>query len=534
MTRYRALAARPTWRRPRGVAALVLATLLLGLPALPGAVPAAGAQPAPRGLALAARQDLSERAVFETVVPEAQWSPRGATEWQSVAIGEIVNAGDRVRTGPDARARLIYFEGTAIELGPSTGLLVVRLERTGSGDLLTNLFQAAGTTVSRVRALVDPAARFEIDTPAATALVRGTTPRVQVAADGTTRVANEPDGSGGLVDVRARDPGASAVSLAPGEETDVAVGQPPLPPVPIGTLPPFAVDPAAPANVPTSAPAAPAVPAAPPAPPVAIPPDVSPAIPVGPPALPAAPPAPAIPVPSTLAPSPTPPRTATPVSAGGSVQGVVRDAATGRPLAGATVGVAGGPSATTDSSGRYTLGGVTPGQAQLSASASGYVSDRAAVAVPASSAATLAFALSAAIPEGQLRIILTWGERPRDLDSHLYVPLGNETAELYFGNRGSLTTRPFAALDVDDTNGLGPETITIGQLQRGRYTYAVYQFSTDGALAQSGARVQVIRGSSVVQSFTVPAGSGRWWTVFTIDASGQITPVNQLGNTPPR
>src|SRR5262249_3617181 len=148
--------------------------------------------------------------------------------------------------GPGARARLIYFEGTTIEIGPQTGLLVVRLERSPGGDLLTNLFQTAGSTVSRVRALLDPGATFEIETPAATAIVRGTTPRVQVAADGTTRVANEPDGSGGLVSVVARDAATSQVTLAPGEETEVIPTQAPRPPLPIGQLPPFVEDPTAP------------------------------------------------------------------------------------------------------------------------------------------------------------------------------------------------------------------------------------------------------------------------------------------------
>jgi uncharacterized protein YfaP (DUF2135 family) len=108
------------------------------------------------------------------------------------------------------------------------------------------------------------------------------------------------------------------------------------------------------------------------------------------------------------------------------------------------------------------------------------------------------------------------------------------TTEVYFGSRGGLTARPFAALDVDDTSGLGPETTTIGQLVPGRYTYAVHQFSADGALAQSGARVQVLRGSGVLNTFTVPAGSGRWWTVFTIDGqTGAVTPVDRLGDAAP-
>ena len=52
-------------------------------------------------------------------------------------------------------------------------------------------------------------------------------------------------------------------------------------------------------------------------------------------------------------------------------------------------------------------------------------------------------------------------------------------------------------------------TITIGRLAPGRYSYAIHQFSSDGSLAQSGARVQVLRGSGVLHTFAVPAGSGR-------------------------
>jgi hypothetical protein len=85
-----------------------------------------------------------------------------------------VQVGDRARTGPGAAARLVYFEGTSTELGPETGILIQRLERTAEGNLITRLFQAAGTTLNRVVRLADPAAHFEVETPAATALVRGT------------------------------------------------------------------------------------------------------------------------------------------------------------------------------------------------------------------------------------------------------------------------------------------------------------------------------------------------------------------------
>jgi hypothetical protein len=210
---------------------------------------------------------------------------------------------------------------------------------------------------------------------------------------------------------------------------------------------------------------------------------------------------------------------------------VVRNATNGQPLPGATVSVAGGDqTATADTAGRYRLGNLPPGPLTIVVSASGFIADRANVTVPPSGAQIQTFALSPALREGQQRVVLTWGNTPRDLDAHYWIasqpisgaaaatapartPTTSATTEIYYGNRGSLTTLPFVALDVDDTGGLGPETITLGQFVPGRYTYAVDQ---------------------VTHTFTVPSGTGRWWHVFTGDgATGQITPVNRLTDSPP-
>jgi hypothetical protein len=182
----------------------------------------------------AARADapdaLTSQATLETRAPVVQWSVAGAIRWLTVDPREIVRAGDRVRTGPDASARLVYFEGTVIEVAPSTGLLVERLEASPSGSIVTRLLQTAGVTVSRVVHLVDPAASFEIETPAAVVMVRGTTPRVEVAPDGTSHVRNVPDGTASRVFVRGKDPAQTEVVLLPGQETDVAPDQLPAPP----------------------------------------------------------------------------------------------------------------------------------------------------------------------------------------------------------------------------------------------------------------------------------------------------------------
>src|SRR5581483_6400433 len=86
---------------------------------------------------------------------------------------------------------------------------------------------------TRVVQLVDPGAGFQIETPAATAFVRGTMPRVNVAPDGTTRVANVPDDTGGLVQVQGKDAAGTQVTLQPGEETTIRSGLPPTQPGPM-------------------------------------------------------------------------------------------------------------------------------------------------------------------------------------------------------------------------------------------------------------------------------------------------------------
>src|SRR5581483_11887305 len=159
-----------------------------------------------------------------------------AADWQTVPTRQTVAVGDRVRTGPGASARLVYFEGTVTDIGPETGLLVQRLERTPGGNIVTSLFQSVGTTVNRVVQLVDPSAGFQIETPAATAFVRGTMPRVDVARSGSTRVPNIPANTGGLVDVVGTDPNATRITLQPGQFTDVTPGGAPSAPRSLAAL----------------------------------------------------------------------------------------------------------------------------------------------------------------------------------------------------------------------------------------------------------------------------------------------------------
>ncbi|HEY7063837.1 MAG TPA: FecR family protein [Chloroflexota bacterium] len=194
-------------------------------------LPLGGAATARPRVALAQGDGTS--AVLETRQPDVQWSRAGAAGWQSVTDRQNVQAGDRVRTGRSASARIVYWEGSVVDVRADTGLIVQRLERGADGSLISQLFVAVGGVVSRVAALADSPANFQIDTPAATALVRGTQPRVEVTGNGITVIGNLPDHTGGLVDVTGKDPANTSVTVAPGLQTLVRPGQAPLEPYPI-------------------------------------------------------------------------------------------------------------------------------------------------------------------------------------------------------------------------------------------------------------------------------------------------------------
>jgi uncharacterized protein YfaP (DUF2135 family) len=215
----------------------------------------------------------------------------------------------------------------------------------------------------------------------------------------------------------------------------------------------------------------------------------------------------------------------------GTLQGQVTDAVSGNPIAGAQVCINGtNLCATADANGNYTIANAPAGDQTLGVTADGYiaVTDQ-AVTITAGETTERPVALSLELAEGELRIVLEWGADPRDLDSHLFLP---DNTDIHYPNKG--VTVQGVLLDLDDTDGNGPETITIMEQSDGTYTYAVYKYAGDGTLSTSGAVVRVYRGNQEIDSFRVPTtGEGDWWHVFNLDGNN-ITEVNTLSTTQPR
>lgn len=127
-----------------------------------------------------------------------------------------------------------------------------------------------------------------------------------------------------------------------------------------------------------------------------------------------------------------------------------------------------------------------------------------------------------------MRVVLSWGQNPSDLDAHLAY--GSD--HIFFRHK----TGSNANLDVDDIDSYGPETITVEQRNNGQeYVFAVHDYSdrnnpnTDN-LSSSGAKVFVYIGESLVRTYYISAGGqkGNLWTVFKINGNGEMQDINTI------
>jgi hypothetical protein len=142
-------------------------------------------------------------------------------------------------------------------------------------------------------------------------------------------------------------------------------------------------------------------------------------------------------------------------------------------------------------------------------------------------------------PSTTTEIVLTWGANPRDLDAHLWLPASQGNYHVYYDDLGSLTSFPYAQLDIDDQYSYGPEKITIGVPYSGTYRFAVHHYAGSGTLKTSGALVKAYQNGALLRQFSAStatgSSSGIWWDVFDIDVNtGAITVYNTLNSSSPR
>lgn len=224
--------------------------------------------------------------------------------------------------------------------------------------------------------------------------------------------------------------------------------------------------------------------------------------------------------------------------------GCIKNALSGEGVSGVTLSVRKGwnntkhgdavHSTTTNNNGNYSVT-LPLGNYTLCASKNGYISSTVNIVIQPGITASQDGTMSPIITGNDFRIVLTWGENPRDLDSHVVGELSSGGGfHVYYGKKTAYDgVTEICNLDVDDTSSYGPETITLTAANDAPYYYYVHHFSGIGTLASSEAQINVYQGESKIATFNVPTdqGGGRYWNVFAIK-DGNLVINNTITSQP--
>lgn len=245
-----------------------------------------------------------------------------------------------------------------------------------------------------------------------------------------------------------------------------------------------------------------------------------------------------------------------PGSGMGGFRGIITDAVTGQPISGVTLDLRSGwensshgdiiKTLTTNSNGEFRydtikipftdiVAGLRCGNYTLTASKDGYIGTSFNITVLPGGTDTHPqqnAAMAPAETEGDTwRIVLTWGENPRDLDSHVVGSLtSGNSFHVYYSHKSQYDGGvEVCNLDRDDTTGNGTETITLNTNNSTPYYYYIYRYAGSGTVASSGAQIRVYHGADIVRTFNVPTGvgDGDYWNVFAV-VDGQIVVRNTI------
>lgn len=115
----------------------------------------------------------------------------------------------------------------------------------------------------------------------------------------------------------------------------------------------------------------------------------------------------------------------------------------------------------TGGNGQYSFSNIDAGNYTISCSKEEYISSSfSVICLGGQNSANQNATITPVLDESEVRIVLTWGETPRDLDSHLTGPMlgSSERFHVYYANRTySHDGEIHAMLDRDDTSSYGPE-----------------------------------------------------------------------------
>lgn len=150
-----------------------------------------GPMPEQNAAAIRSQADLmAEGSFLATILPvqgEVFWRQQSQQGWHTINDQHGLDMGNQILTKSEGRAKIEYFDGIIVRVGPKTLFTVTEQSQTEDQSL-----------ISRIRLMMGQIfikhgdgyyqGQFEVDTPSGLAAVKGTMMSVQITADGQTLV----------------------------------------------------------------------------------------------------------------------------------------------------------------------------------------------------------------------------------------------------------------------------------------------------------------------------------------------------------
>jgi len=164
-----------------------------------------GASISPIGKVVTATGSVSIEHVSAVVVQASLGSQSGGAK-----IGDSIYLGDVVSTGSDGRVGISFNDGTAFDLSPNARMVMNEFIYDPNSKSNSSLVSLTKGTFTFVAGKIAKSGNMKVNTPVATMGIRGTTPRVEIAEDGSVKFSTLIEEGKGQAN-RAAAPGAAPV-----------------------------------------------------------------------------------------------------------------------------------------------------------------------------------------------------------------------------------------------------------------------------------------------------------------------------------
>jgi hypothetical protein len=159
---------------------LILAVVVTAIGCGKKESPQATPTPVSSPTATAAAEPTGETGTLSGMEGDVQVLSPGAASWMAATSGMKIGAGYGLKTGSDGYVLITFFDGSVMEVEADTEISVEELSVAAGGSTTVRIGQVIGNTLNRVENLVDSSSTYEVETPAGSAVVRGTIFQMQV------------------------------------------------------------------------------------------------------------------------------------------------------------------------------------------------------------------------------------------------------------------------------------------------------------------------------------------------------------------